>query len=144
VFVPGWNVPIHTTSLRNATWSKGIIEIGESRIRTLSLRTNGADIFGPHHLSFICNLPSAGNYRIAIKGLAGPDQGIVQVYRYDRPVGEYVNLYAEERKATDVLPLVEMNLEEGSNIVFLTLIGKDDRSLGLNLDLVEIVFERIE
>ena len=143
VFVPGWNVPVHTTSLQNATRTKISSEVGDGRVRYLSMRTSGEDIFGPHHISFICDLPTAGQYRIGVKVVKGPDQGIVQMYRYDRPVGDSVNLYAENRRVSEVLPLCILNMDEGDNIVFLNLIGRDDRSEGLGLDLVELVFERI-
>ncbi|MFH1942496.1 MAG: glycoside hydrolase family 172 protein [bacterium] len=144
VFVPGWNVPIHTSSLRNATWTKESSTIGDSRVRHLSMKTSGEDIFGPHHISFICDLPSAGHYKIGIKAVKGPDQGIVQIFQYDHPVGDSVNLYAENRMVSPLLPLGILKMDEGDNIVFLNLVGKDDRSAGLGLDLVELVFERVK
>ena len=39
VFVPGWNVPIHTMSIRNATWTKEVSAIGEARVRHFTMRT---------------------------------------------------------------------------------------------------------
>lgn len=63
VFVPGWNVPIHTASLRNASWTKRTEAVGEGRVRFFSMTTSGDDVFGAHHISFICDLPSAGKVR---------------------------------------------------------------------------------
>ncbi len=144
VFVPGWNVPMHTMSLQNATWTKLSTMIGDDRVRYLSTKTTGDDIFGPHHISFICDMPSAGRYKVGITAFQGPDQGIVQMSRHDLPVGESVNLYAENRSLSEVLPLGVQEMSAGDNLLYLNLVGKDARSKGLGLDLVEIVFEREE
>lgn len=144
VFVPGWNVPIHTTSLQNATWSKQTATIGESRVRYLAMKTTGEDIFDPHHISFICDMPAAGSYNVGIKAVRGPDQGIVRMFQRDRPVGEAVNLYAADRNLSPVLPLGTQEMSYGNNLFFLHLVGKDTRSAGMGFDLVEIVFERID
>ena len=144
VFVPGWNVPIHTSSLQNATLAKVTTKIGETRVRHLSLRTTGEDIFGPHHIAFICEIPSSGTYDVGIKAVQGPDQGIVQIFRNDLPIGDSVNLYAEKPNLSSVLPLGRLDFRAGNNLVFFHLVGKDERSKGLGLDLVEIVFERVQ
>ncbi|MCJ7680286.1 MAG: DUF2961 domain-containing protein, partial [Candidatus Aminicenantes bacterium] len=142
VFVPGWNVPVRTSSLQNATWTKKSEEVGEERVRYLSMKTSGADIFGPHHIAFITDIPEAGNYKISIKAILGPDQALVRMYRRDRPIGEAANLYAEGRSVSDLLPLGIQYMSAGDNPVYLHLVGKDSRSSGLNLDLVQIVLER--
>jgi hypothetical protein len=144
VYVPGWNVPIHTSSLQNATLAKVTTEIGETRVRRLSLRTTGEDIFGPHHIAFICDLPSSGAYDVSLKAVQGPDQGIVQIFRNDLPIGEAVNLYAEKAELSSALPLGRMDFRAGHNLVFFHLVGKDERSKGSGLDLVEVVFERVQ
>ena len=61
------------------------------------MKTSGEDVFGPHHVSFVCDLPEAGRYTISVKAVLGPDQGILRVFERDRPAGEAVNLYAAER-----------------------------------------------
>ncbi len=144
VFVPGWNVPIHTSSLQNAALTKQTSMVGDDRIRYLSLKTTGEDIFGSHHISFICDIPAAGTYRVGIKAVRGPDQGIAQMFQHDRPEGEAVNLYAESRGLSQVLPLGVQEMSAGDNLLFLHLVGKDAHSTGINLDLVEIVFERVK
>ncbi len=144
VFVPGWNVPIHTTSLRNATWTKEVSAIGKDRVRHFTVRTSGDDIFGPHHVSFICDLPEAGRYKVSVKAIVGPDQGILRVYERDRPVGEAVNLYAAERAIGGPLTLGTFEMRKGGNILYLCLTGRDGRSKGMAMELSEIIFERAD
>lgn len=141
VFVPGWNVPVRTSSLQNATWTKKSEEVGETGVRYLSMKTSGDDIFGPHHIAFILDVPEAGSYTIGIKAVLGPDQGQVQIYQRDRPVGKIANLYAEARSVSDLLSLGTQEMQAGDNLVYFHLVGRDERSAGLNLDLVQIVLE---
>ena len=143
VFVPGWNVPIHSSSLQNATLAKVTSKIGEANMRYLSLRPTGEDIFGSHHIAFICGIPSAGTYEVGIKSIQGPDRGIAQLFRYDLPVGNPVSLYAGERRLSPVLSLGRMEFQAGNNLLYLHIVGQDDKSKGLGLDLVEIVLERV-
>ncbi len=142
VFVPGWNVPIHTTSLQNAVWSKTSAAVGKGHVRYFSMRTSGEDVFGPHHVSFICDLPEAGRYRISVKAVLGPDQGILRLFERDRPAGEAVDLYASERAVSGALPLGTFDMRKGENIVYLHLTGADPRSKGMGFDLAELIFER--
>jgi hypothetical protein len=88
-------------------------------------------------------MPAAGRYQVGLKALCGPDQGIVQLWQHDRPVGAPVNLYAQERRGSDLLSLGVLDMDEGDNTVFFVLAGKDERSQGLGLDAVELVFERV-
>ncbi len=143
IFVPGWNVPIHTASLRNATLGKETAKIGDRSARYLAMKTTGEDVFGPHHVSFICDIPTAGRYRVGVKAVVGPDQGILRVFRDDIPAGEAVNLYSPERSLSAILPLGVYDMKEGPNTLFLHLTGKDARSAGVNFELVEIVFEKM-
>ncbi len=142
VFVPGWNVPIHSSSLQNATLAKREEKIGGTEVRYLSLKATGEDIFGDHHISFILDIPSAGYYKIGIEALQGPDQGIVHMFRDDQPLGDSVNLYAPSRQASALCPLGIVELTKGENLLFLHLTGKDARSTGLGMDLVRIILEK--
>ncbi|MGZ7066256.1 MAG: hypothetical protein ACXVI6_07870, partial [Candidatus Aminicenantales bacterium] len=130
----------------NAVFEKKAEKIGDGWARFLSMRTKGEDVFGPHHISFICGVPAAGRYKVGIKAVTGPDQGIVQVYRNDLPAGEAVNLYAAARAVSAVLPLGVFEMAAGDNLLFLELVGKDARSkgTGIGMDLVEIIFERVK
>ncbi len=143
VFVPGWNVPIHTASLQNAVWSKQSLAVGQDRVRVLSMRTSGGDVFGPHHVSFVCDLPEAGTYRVSVKAVLGPDQGRLRLFELDRPAGRAVDLYAPERAVGGPFALGDFDMRRGENIVYLHLEGADPRSKGLGFDLAEIVFERL-
>jgi len=142
VFVPGWNVPIHTMSLQNVLWTKGSSAVGKDRVRVFSMKTSGEDVFGPHHVSFICDLPEAGRYAISVRAVTGPDQGILRVFERDRPAGEAVNLYSPERAVSGPMLLGTFEMRRGENILFLTLTGKDERSKGTGMELHEIIFER--
>lgn len=141
IFIPGWTVPIRSFSFRNATVAKKIAEIGKEKFRHLAFWASGRDIFGPHHISFICSLPKKGQYKAGIKALNGPDQGIVQVLQFDRPVGNPLNLYAENRQSSPILNLGVFDMNEGDNVFMLAIVGKDPRSAGLGLDIVQLVFE---
>jgi len=142
VFVPGWNVPIHTMSLQNVLLTKGSWAVGKDRVRVFSMKTSGEDVFGPHHVSFICDLPEAGRYAISVRAVTGPDQGILRVFERDRPAGEAVNLYSPERAVSGPMLLGTFEMRRGENILFLTLTGKDERSKGTGMELHEIIFER--
>ena len=140
VFVPGWNVPIHTTSLQNAVWTKLSSAVGKARVRYFSMKTNGEDVFGPHHVSFICDLPDAGRYKLSVKAVLGPDQGILRLFERDKPAGQAVDLYAAERAVSDALPLGLFEMRKGDNVVYLHLVGANPHSKGRGLDLVEVIF----
>ncbi len=144
VFIPGWNVPIHSTSLQNAVWMKGSVAAGKDRVRVLSMKTSGEDAFGPHHVSFVCDLPEAGRYAILVKAVLGPDQGILRVFERDRPAGEAVNLYAAERAVGGPLRLGTFEMRKGENVVYLHLVGADPRSKGMGFELAELIFEKAD
>lgn len=143
VFIPGWNVPIRSFSLQEATLTKTVATVGKDRFRILSMRTKGADVFGPHHVAFGCDVPAAGRYWIWIRAVLGPEQGIVQLARNDRPAGEPADLYAAERRKSDLIAVGELDLLGGENEIVLRLAGKNAKASGLGLDLAEIVLERM-
>jgi len=124
-------------------WTKLSATVGKGRVRYFSVKTTGEDVFGPHHVSFICDLPEAGRYRISVKAVLGPDQGILRLFERDKPAGEAVNLYAADRAVSDALPLGVFEMSKGDNVIYLHLTGADPRSKGLGFDLAEIVFERV-
>jgi len=141
LFTPGWNVPIRTTSLRNAVWTKTTEEVGKDRVRYFSMKTTGPFSYG-HHVSFICDLPAAGSYRVSVKAVLGPDQGILRLFERDRPAGEPANLYAPARALSGELPLGVFEMRRGENVLYLHLTGADPRSKGIGFALVEIIFEK--
>jgi hypothetical protein len=142
VFSPGWNVPIHASSLQNQTLSKNVEEIGGERVRMLSLKATGEDLFGPHHIAFELEAPEAGRYRVLVQAVTGPSSGRLRLFRNEEPLGEAVDLYAVERARSGPLLLGEAALEAGGNILFFRSAGKNAASSGIDIDLVSIILER--
>jgi hypothetical protein len=143
-FAPGWNVPIHSFSLQNATLAKQTEAVDKKEVRYLSFRATGEDIFGSHHVSFICDVPAAGRYKVGLQAFQGPDQGVVQMFHDDTPSGDPVNLYAEKRQLSPELSLGILDMKKGDNLVFLHLVRKDAQSSGLGLDLVQIICGKVK
>lgn len=143
VFTPGWTTPIHAFSWSKAVLLKQDDKVGGEQLRHLSMRAEDREVFGPHYISFICEMPAAGKYRVSIEAIEGPTQAIVQVFRNEVGVGKAVDLYAPERRKSSVLPLAELELKEGDNRVMFKLVGKNDKATALNFDIYRIIFERI-
>jgi hypothetical protein len=143
VFVPGWNVPIHSSPLSNGIIEKRGEQFGNGWVRYFSLKTTGPDEFGAHHVSFIFDIPAAGKYTVSVKSLNGPDQGIIQMFRHDMPQGEPVDLYSIEPRISANMPLGTLDLTEGDNVLYFKLIGQNPDSKGLNMKIIEFVFDRI-
>lgn len=143
VFTPGWTTPIHAFSWSNAVLLKTDDKIGTEQLRHLSLRPEGGEVFGPHYVSFICEMPAAGTYRVSIEAIKGPAQGVVQIFRNEVGQGEAADLYAPERVKSGVIQLAELEMKEGDNRVMLKLIGRNEKSKGHGLDLYRIIFEKI-
>jgi hypothetical protein len=116
--------------------------VGKGRVRYFSVKTSGEDVFGPHHVSFICDLPEAGRYRLSVKAVLGPDQGILRMFERDRPAGEAVNLFAAERVVSEPLALGVFAMERGENVIYLHLVGADPGAKGMGMDLCELIFEK--
>lgn len=102
-----------------------------------------SDWFGHPFIAFMCRLPAAGKYRVAIDAVKGPEQGLVQLFVDEAPIGQAVDLYAETRLKATGLNMAEMDLQEGDNVLLFKLIGKNKKSAALALDLINIVCERI-
>ncbi len=93
-------------------------------------------------ISFQCELPASGRYQVKIDAVKGPEQGQVQLFVDEIPVGRTVDLYTEKREKALDLPLATLELEEGVNILLFKLVGKNTRSAGLGFDLTNIIYER--
>lgn len=142
VFSPGWSVPIRAFSLSSATLAKTVEEIGGERVRMLSLKATGDDIFGPHYVAFELEAPEAGRYRVLVEAMTGPSQGKVRLFRNEEPLGEPVDLYAAERAKSAPLLLGTVELEAGGNILFFRSAGRNPASRGIDIDFVGITLER--
>ena len=139
VFRPGWNVPLDSFSIRNMTLEKVQEQIGGRRTRYLRVRAKGEDQFGPHSVTFRCELPRAGRYRVSLEAVGGPGQGAVQIYRNEKAEGQAVDLSRPTRQSIEATPLAEMDFQAGENAVMLKLTGAQP-----NADLASLIFEAVE
>lgn len=144
VFTPGWTTPIHAFSWNNSTLAKDDNRIGGEDLRHLQFRANGREVFGPHYISFICEMPAAGKYKISVQAIAGPAQGKVQLFKNEVAIGDAADLYSAERKKTAEILMGELDLKEGDNRVMFKIVGKNEQSSGLGFDIYRIIFERIQ
>jgi hypothetical protein len=139
VFPMNWQTPIHAWSFDNATLTRKKEKIGAEEVRYLSLVGKGADWFGSHFISPVCEVPAAGRYAIYLTAIKGPDQGIVQLFQNENPVAEAVDLYAAEPAKSSRLLMGRVNLEEGRNNLMFKLVGTNSASSGTGLSLFEII-----
>lgn len=142
VFPAWWQTPIYAWSFDRATLTRQKEQINGEEVRFLSLVGTGQDWFGPHFLSPICNLPAAGRYAIYIEAVKGPAQAQVQLFQNENPVAEPVDLYAEKPVKSGRLQLGKLELAEGNNNLMFKLVGKNERSSGLGLDLIQVICTR--
>jgi hypothetical protein len=142
VFPAFWQLPIYAWSFDGASLTRKKEKLGEEEIRYLSLAATGKDWFGPHFFSPICDVPTAGRYAIFIEVVKGPGQAKVQLFRNENPAGEPVDLFALEPARSGRLPLGTLELAEGMNNLMIKLVGKNERSSGLGLDLVNLICVR--
>lgn len=143
VYTPGWNVPIQAFSFRGGTLVKKTERIGNEEVRYLSMRAEGTDLFGDHHLALLCEIPTPGRYRVSIEALQGPEGGQVRLYQNERAMGETVDLYAAQRAKSKPLPMGAVELKQGDNPLFFKLQGKNPQSTAMGFDLVTLQLERL-
>jgi hypothetical protein len=143
VFTPGWTMPIHAFSWTGASLTKREEQLAGRSVRFLSFTGEGADVFGPHYVSLIANMPAAGRYRVSIEAVAGPAQGTVQLVRNESPVGDPVDFYAPARALRDPAALGTLDLTEGANHIMLKMVGRNSQSSGLGLDLYRVICDRV-
>jgi hypothetical protein len=144
VFTPGWTTPIHAFSWSNAILLKKDEKVGGENLRHLSLKAEGREVFGPHYISFICEMPASGRYKVLIQPITGADQGIVQLFHNEVGLGQAADLYSAERRKGPEIPMGELDLLEGDNRVMFKMVGKNQNSTGLGFDLYRIIFEKVK
>ncbi|MBN2377394.1 MAG: DUF2961 domain-containing protein [Sedimentisphaerales bacterium] len=145
IFVPGWNLPIHAFSMDNVTLSKAVEKVDKGNVRFLSVKAEDSDNwYGPHFIVLTCELSVAGKYQVSIEAVKGPAQGQVQLFVDEAPVSEVLDLYGETREKSGQLSLAEVDLVEGENHIMFKIVGKNEKSTGLNFDLSNIICERLE
>jgi hypothetical protein len=142
IFPAWWQTPIYAWSFERATLTRKKEKIGGEEVRFLSLAATGQDWFGPHFFSPTCDVPVGGNYAIYLEVVKGPAQGQVQLFRDENPVADPVDLYAEKATPSGRLLLGRLDLAEGRNNLMFKLVGQNEKSSGLGLDLVNIVCVR--
>jgi hypothetical protein len=137
-----WQTPIHAWSFANASLTRKKERIGNEDVQFLSLRGTGQDCFGPHFLSPVCDVPTAGKCSIYIEAVKGPGQAIVQLFENENPVAPPVDLFTENPAKSGRLLLGQLNLAEGRNNLMFKLVGKNEKSSGLGLDLISVICVR--
>jgi hypothetical protein len=142
IFPAWWQTPIYAWSFDHASLTRKKQKIDNEEVRYLSLSADGADWFGPHFLSPICELPAAGRYAVFIEAIKGPTQGQVQLFQNENPVAEPVDLYAENPRKSGHVLLGELELKEGRNNLMFKLVGKNEKSSTLGLDLIQVICTR--
>ncbi len=145
VFATWWNVPIHSFSLKNATLTKDGVQLpNRNEVRFLSLRAEDQEFFGDHSICFSCEIPAAGTYNISLDVVKGPEQGIVQLFQDEAPVGPVVDLYHDVIQPATGEFVGTLKLDQGTNDLMFKLIGKNEKSQRLGLDLTNIVCEKVK
>ena len=144
VFATWWNVPIYAFSYRDTTLTKAGEKFDGKDVRFLSLKAKGNDWFGHHFICFMCELPAAGTYKVSLDVIKGPGQGKVQLFMDEAPVGPVVDMYAEKRGHAPNEYIATLDLNEGRNNLLFKMVGKNEKSEGLGLDLTGIICERAD
>ena len=140
-FTADWAVPINSFAFDNATLSRREVSTGNGRARCLSLRaTKQNDFFGPPFLSLTFNLPAAGKYKVYVDVVKGPEQAIMELCQDELPIGPAMDLYREKPERGSHLYLGDVLATEGNNRLMFKLIGKNDLSKALGLDLINVTF----
>lgn len=142
IFPAGWQTPIYAWSFDRASLTRQKARFGDEEVRYMSLVGTNQDWFGPHFYSPICDLPVAGIYAIYIEAIKGPAQAKVQLFQNENPVADAVDLYAEQPARSERLLLGKLSLPAGPNNLMFKLVGKNEKSSGLGLDLVNVICTR--
>ena len=145
VFAAWWNVPIYSFSIQNAILTKERAGIYDKKeVRYLSLRAKDEDMFGDHSIGFTCDIPAAGKYKVCLDVVKGPEQGKVQLFLDEAPVGPELDLYSSVKEPYQGAYVGTMDLEQGPNNLMFKIVGKNDNSTCLGFDLTNIVCEKME
>ncbi len=144
VFATWWNVPIYAFSYRDTTLTKNGEKFDGKDVRFLSLRAKGNDWFGHHFVCFTCGLPASGKYKVSLDVIKGPSQGKVQLFMDEASAGPVLDLYSDKRQRGLGEYVGTLDLEEGRNNLLFKLVGKNEKSHGLGLDVTNIICERID
>jgi hypothetical protein len=142
IFPTSWQTPIYAWSFDRATLTRKKEKVEGEEIRYLSMRASGEDWFGSHFISFTCDIPEAGKHSIYIEAMKGPEQAMVQLFSNENPVAPPVDVYSEKPAKSGRLLLGSLALEEGRNNLMIKLVGKNEKSSGLGLDILQLICVR--
>jgi len=81
---------------------------------------------------------------VYLETVKGPAQGIVQLFQNENPAGGKVDLYAGQQSRSGRVLLGRLELAEGPNNLMFKLVGRNEKSAGLGLDLVNVVLVKEE
>ncbi len=143
IFSAHWTLPISSFSFRQATVSRRDVPAAGGQTRCLSFRAPYDDFFGPPFISFVCDLPAAGRYRVFADVVKGPEQAQVQLFRDESPVAAPVEFYAEKPILVSAVPLGEVVATDGPNRIMFKLVGSDPRAKTKGFDIVNLIFKRV-
>ncbi len=137
-FAASWSLPISSFSFAEATVSRKEVPAGKGRERCFSFRAKGEDWFGPAFVSFICDVPSAGEYAVTMDAVQGPEQGIVQFTKDELAISQPIDLYSAKPERKNSIDMGHVKLQEGANKITFKITGKNSLSLALGFDLINI------
>lgn len=138
VFITDWAQPIAAFAFDAATITRHNVPAGDKVVRCLSLRAKDNDFFGKPFISLVCELPAAGRYKLYVDVVKGPEQGKIQMFRDESPVGPEADLFSEKPVEAHGIYLGEFDAREGANEVMLKIVGKDARATAYGLDLARM------
>ncbi|HOW72610.1 MAG TPA: DUF2961 domain-containing protein [Phycisphaerae bacterium] len=141
-FAAGWSLPIRGFCYQGGTLTKQGAKIDGRDVRFLSLRAEGHDFFGPPFVSITCDLPETARYVVHIEPVKGPQQGCVQLFQTEAPVGEPADLFAEQPTRSGPIRMGVISAAEGPNHLMFKIVGKNNASKAHGFDLVNIICER--
>jgi hypothetical protein len=143
VFTADWTVPINSFSFQDATLSRTSVPAGKGQARCLSFRARGEDWFGPAFISLTCDLPASGTYRVTLDVVKGPEQGKIQLFRDESPIGEPIDLYSANPAVANGIFVGEIAATEGPNRLMFKVVDKNPASKSFGFDLMHIVCSRV-
>lgn len=68
----------------------------------------------------------------------------MQLFNDEAPVGESINLFAESIQKSKPLFTGALNVEEAVQNIMFKMVGKNKKSSGMGLKLMNIIFEKTE
>ncbi len=143
IFSAHWTLPISSFSFADATLSRTSVPAGSQTERCLSFRAKGQDFFGLPFISFLCDMPDSGRYKVFVDVVKGPAQGTIQLFKDDTAVGDPVDLYSATPARANQIPVGQLAVLEGNNKVTFKIVGKAIASSALGFDLVNITFVKM-